>query len=549
VNNTESTVKKVSGNIVDILNASIYPCTLKIVNGKIAEIIENPHRYETYLVPGLVDAHIHIESSLLPPSEFARVAAIHGTVATVSDPHEIANVLGIAGVTYMVENASTAKVKFYFGAPSCVPASVFETSGASLNAEEVGKILKWDQIKFLGEAMNVPAVLNGDSQMMKKIQFARQHSKVIDGHAPGLQGKDLEKYIQAGISTDHECIDRDEALEKIRLGMKILIREGSAARNFDELLPLIEEYPESCMFCSDDKHPDDLIEGHINDLIRMALRSGLDIMKVLKVACVNPVLHYRLDVGLLRKGDPADFLVIDNLKDFRVLKTYIEGEVVAEEGTPLIPRITPRIVNNFTIREKAVSDFTLPAQKGNIRVIEIIEGQLITEKGTAVPKVIKGYVVPDIEKDILKIVVVNRYQDVPVAIGFIRNFGLKKGAIASSVAHDSHNIIAVGVTDGDICRAVNAIIKHKGGISAVSGERDLILPLPIAGIMSDEDYTQVARQYRTLDNAAKSLGSPLQAPFMTLSFMALPVIPHLKLSDRGLFDGDRFHFVSVFEEA
>ena len=537
----------VSGNIVDVVNSRIYPGTVKIVAGRIAEIIEESHPYETYLVPGLVDAHIHIESSMLPPSEFARVAAIHGTVATVSDPHEIANVMGTAGVKYMVENAGTVPVKFYFGAPSCVPASPFETSGASLGAEEVRELLQWDSIKFLGEVMNVPAVLNSDPEMMQKIRFAQQYSKPIDGHAPGLLGKDLQTYVRTGISTDHECISKEEAREKISLGMKILIREGSAARNFKELISLVEEYPDSCMFCSDDRHPDGLVQGHINELVKMALSTGLDIMKVLKAACMNPVFHYHLDVGLLRRSDDADFLIIDNLKDFRVLKTYIRGDMVAEEGVSHIPRITPKVVNNFTIRKKSVSDFALPANKGNIRVIEVMEGQLITRKGTAVSKVTNGYVLPDVERDILKIAVVNRYQDAPVAISFIKNFGLKKGAIASSVAHDSHNIIAVGVTDEDICRAVNAIIQHKGGISIVSGEKGMILPLPIAGIMSDRDYIQVAEKYREMDRAAKSLGSLLSAPFMTLSFMALPVIPHLKLSDKGLFDGDRFQFVDVFE--
>jgi adenine deaminase len=546
VRNRENNTKHVSGNIVDVVNSRIYPGTVQIVNGRITDIREEPHPCKAYLVPGLVDAHIHIESSLLPPSEFARAAVIHGTVATVSDPHEIANVMGTAGVRYMVENAATVPVKFFFGAPSCVPASPFETSGATLGPEETEELLRWDQIHFLGEVMNVPAVLHEDPQMMRKIRTAQQYGQVIDGHAPGLRGKDLEKYVQAGITTDHECISKEEAREKISLGMKIQIREGSAARNFEELIPLVEEYPDSCMFCSDDKHPDGLVEGHINDLVKMALSTGLDIMKVLKAACVNPVLHYHLDVGLLRRGDDADFLVIDNLKDFRVLKTYIRGAMVAEEGVSRIPRITPKVVNNFTIRGKSVSDFALVAKKGNIHVIEVVEGQLITRKGTVVPKVADGYVVPDVERDILKIAVVNRYQDAPATIGFIKNFGLQRGAIASSVAHDAHNIIAVGVTDQEICRAVNAIIQNRGGISAVAGERETVLPLPIAGIMSDEDYNQVAAKYREMDRTAKSLGSPLQAPFMTLSFMALPVIPHLKLSDRGLFDGDTFQFVDVF---
>jgi len=542
----EKNVKTVSGNIVDVLTSSVYPGTVKILNGRIIDIIRESSTYETHIVPGLIDAHIHIESSMLTPSEFARVAAIHGTVATVSDPHEIANVLGIDGVMYMVENAAKVPVKFYFGAPSCVPASPFETNGASLGEEEVVELLHLDHIKFLGEVMNFPAVLNGDLQMMRKIHTAQKYSKLIDGHAPGLRGKDLAKYVQAGISTDHESTSKEEALEKIGLGMKIQIREGSAARNFEELIQIGEEHYESCMFCSDDKHPDDLVKGHIDELVRRALNYGIDVMKVLKIACVNPVLHYGLDVGLLRKGDYADFIVIDNFKEFRILKTYINGEVIAEEGKSLIPQKSSKVTNNFKIGGKTVADFALPYKKGNIHVIEVIEGQLITKKSTAVPKIASGYVVSDVERDILKIVVVNRYQDAPVAIGFIKNFGRKRGAIASSVAHDSHNIIAVGVTDEEICRAINMIIEQKGGISAVSGERETILPLPIAGIMSNEDYAQVAQKYSEINQRVKSFGSPLQAPFMTLSFMSLSVIPHIKLSDRGLFDGDTFQFVDLF---
>jgi adenine deaminase len=546
VENRGNNTTTISGNIVDVVNSRVYTGTLKIVKGRIVDIIRESLRHETYLVPGLVDAHIHIESSMLIPSEFARVAAIHGTVATVSDPHEIANVLGTDGVTYMVENATRVPVKFYFGAPSCVPASPFETNGASLGKEEVEGLLHLDYIKFLGEVMNFPGVLNDDPVVMSKIRIAQKYSKLIDGHAPGLRGKALEKYACAGISTDHECVDREEALEKIRVGMKIQIREGSAARNFEDLIPILERHPESCMFCSDDKHPDELVRGHINNVVKRALNHGIDAMKVLKSASVNPVLHYGLDVGLLRVGDYADFLVINNLKDFTILQTYINGEMVAENGASLIPQTPSNVVNNFKIRGKTVADFALTAQRGNIQVIEAVEDQLITRRGIVTPKVVDGYVVSDVERDILKIAVVNRYQDAKAAIGFIKNIGLKKGAIASSVAHDSHNIIAVGVTDEEICRAVNLIIEQKGGISAVSGEREAVLPLPIAGIMSNGDYAQVAGKYHEMDRMAKSLGSPLHAPFMTLSFMALPVIPHLKLSDKGLFDGDTFQFVDVF---
>ena len=544
----EEDIKSLSGNIVDVLNSKIYPGTLKISNGRIIDIIRESSEYKNYILPGFVDSHVHIESSMLTPSEFARVAVIHGTVAAVSDPHEIANVLGVDGVKYMIENGKTTPMKFYFGAPSCVPASAFETSGASIGPEELEELLKLEEIKYLGEVMNFPGVLSGDSILDKKISIAKKYSKLIDGHAPGLRGKELMQYIDAGITTDHECLTKDEALEKIRLGMKVQIREGSAAKNAKDLMSIIEEHCEDCMFCSDDKHPDDLVKGHINDLVKMALNSGIDMMKVLTVACVNPVLHYKLDVGILQKGDSGDFLVVDNLHDFKILSTYINGQIVAGEGKSLINKVPSTILNNFNVGKKKKVDFALPRNKGNINVIEAIDGGLITNKLILIPRIVNGYAVSDVERDILKIAVVNRYSEEEVAIGFIKNFGLKKGAIASSVAHDSHNVIAVGVTDEDICRAANLIIENKGGISAISEEKEMILPLPIAGIMSNEDYSEVVNKYGAIDNMAKSLGSTLHAPFMTLSFMALLVIPKIKLSDMGLFDSEKFQFINIFEK-
>lgn len=541
-------IKTVNGNIVDVLNSRIYTGTLKICDGKIVDIVKGEKEYKNYIIPGFIDSHIHIESSMLSPSEFARIASVHGTVATVSDPHEIANVLGVDGVKYMMEDSKRVPVKFYFGAPSCVPATDFETSGAVIGVEEVEELLNLKEIKYLSEVMNFPGVVNDDPVINEKICIAKKYSKLIDGHAPGLRGKDLEKYVNAGITTDHETLTREEALEKIRLGMKILIREGSAARDFEELIPIIEDHYERCMFCSDDKHPDDLLKGHINELVKRALNYGIDPIKVLTVACVNPVIHYGLDVGLLRKGDYADFLVIDSLKDFNIIKTFINGEIVAKEGKPLIQGSLSKIVNNFEAGIKRVSDFFLPDKKGKINVIEAIDGQLITNRMVVTPKVVEGYVVSDVERDILKMAVVNRYRETKVAIGFAKNFGIKKGAIASSVSHDSHNIVAAGVTDEDIYRAVNLIIENKGGICAVSGDKEMVLPLPIAGLMSNGDYSDVARRYRDLDDMAKSMGSTLNAPFMTLSFMALLVIPKIKLSDKGLFDSERFEFIDVFQE-
>lgn len=541
----EEDIKSISGNVVDVLNAKVYPGTLKIAGGRIIDIVRENIAYENYILPGFIDSHIHIESSMLIPSEFARVAVLHGTVATVSDPHEIANVLGIDGVKYMLVNGKKSPMKFYFGAPSCVPASTFETSGASIGLKELEELFKLEEIKYLGEVMNFPGVLSGDSILHKKIGIAKKYSKLLDGHAPGLSGKGLKQYINEGINTDHECLTKDEALEKIRLGMKVQIREGSAAKNARDLMAVIEEHYEDCMFCSDDKHPDDLLKGHINDLVKMAINSGIHMMKVLKVACVNPVLHYQLDVGMLQKGDSGDFIVVDNLHDFRILSTHINGQMVAKEGQPLTTKVPSILVNNFKVGKKKVKDFALPQNEGHIHVIEAIDGSLVTNKLNLAPKIVNGYAVSDVERDILKIAVVNRYSETEVAIAFIKNFGLKRGAMASSIAHDSHNVIAVGVTDEDVCRAVNLVIENKGGISAISQEEEMVLPLPIAGIMSNKDYVEVAKKYSAVDTLAKSLGSTLHAPFMTLSFMALLVIPKIKLSDMGLFDSEKFQFTDI----
>ena len=544
---------KISGNIVDIIGGRVFPGLLEISDGRIARVVETDDcEYGVYIVPGFVDSHLHVESSMLTPSELGRVTVVHGTVAVVSDPHEIGNVLGVGGVKYMIEDGSRSPLKFYFGAPSCVPATFFETSGAVIGVREVEELLKMDEIRYLGEVMNFPGVVGDDPEVIEKIEIARRLSKPIDGHAPMLQGEELRKYAGFGISTDHECTTESEALEKIDAGMMIQIREGSAARNFNDLLSLLNEHHERCMFCSDDKHPDDLLKGHIRDLVKRGVDHGIDVMKLLQVASLNPVLHYSLDVGILRPGDPADFLVVDNLDDLNVLKTYIDGDLVAEGGNTLIPRRESRIVNNFKVREKRVEEFALPYRgeggARRINVIEAIDNQIITGKITATPKVVDGYVVSDTERDILKIVALNRYEERRPAIGFVRNFNLKEGAIASSVAHDSHNIIAVGVTDEEICRAVNLVIREKGGISAVSREIEAVLPLPVGGIMSNEDYRTVAEKYTRIDRIARELGSTLNAPFMTLSFMSLLVIPRLKLSDRGLFDVESFEFIDLFEE-
>jgi adenine deaminase len=623
----------VQGNLVDVLQKRIFPAEVTVKNGLIDSITEITGSFNSFILPGFIDAHVHIESSMLVPSEFAKLAVVHGTVATISDPHEIANVCGIEGVEFMIANGKTVPFKFHFGAPSCVPATTFETAGAALDAEDVKKLLESDDIFYLSEMMNFPGVLNGDEEVMKKINASLALNKPVDGHAPGLRGEVAKRYIaplnppeeeaspnpsQGGalpnaqsqpaepshqlvvnlklkdskvlpsgedlggavISTDHECFTKEEALDKLQYGMKIIIREGSAAKNFEALIDLLNDYPDMIMFCSDDKHPDSLVDGHINQLCARALAKGFDIFNILKAACINPVLHYKMKVGLLREGDAADFIIVKDLEKFETLQTYIEGTLVAENGQSLITTKQSQVINNFNCAKKKPEDFVykLPADHSqltihdsplttdnshlSIPVIEALEGQLITNKLFHSLEIKDGAVMSDVKNDVLKIVVVNRYNESPVAKAFIKNFGLKEGAIASSVAHDSHNIVAVGADDESICKAVNLIIEKKGGVSAASplppdlsgqalskGERlktpltEMLLPLPVAGLMSNEDGYKVASDYTAIDKMAKEMGSGLSAPFMTLSFMALLVIPHIKLSDKGLFDGDSFQFI------
>jgi adenine deaminase len=535
----------IQGQIVDIENRRIYSGEITVENGKIKSIIEKEHPVKTFLLPGFIDAHIHIESSMLVPSEFAKIAVLHGTVATISDPHEIANVLGVAGVHYMIENGKKVPLKFHFGAPSCVPATFFETAGAIIDSDQIAALMASPDIYYLSEMMNYPGVLFDDEEVLKKIAWAKQFNKPIDGHAPGLRGESIKKYISAGISTDHECFTYDEAAEKLSLGMKVLIREGSAAKNFDALIDLLPENYENMMFCSDDKHPDDLILGHINLLCARAIAKGFDVFKVLQMACVNPVNHYKMDVGLLKVNDPADFILVEDLVNFKVKETYINGELVAQNGQSFIKHVDFEKPNNFNTAKKEITDFEISGSAEKIRVIEALEGQLITNEIHCTPKIQDGKLVSDVETDILKMAVVNRYANTPPAIAFIKNFGLKKGAIASSVAHDCHNIVVVGTSDEEILSAVNLLIENTGGICAVKGNDKKSLALPVAGIMSDQNGLETGRLYQEIDAMAKELGSHLKAPFMTLSFMALLVIPDLKLSDKGLFSGNSFSFVDL----
>jgi adenine deaminase len=539
----------IGGQIVDLVNSRIFSGVVVVEDGKISKIEEQPVGNTQYIMPGFVDAHVHIESSMLIPSEFARLATCHGTVATVSDPHEIANVLGKEGVQYMIDNGKKVPFKFFFGAPSCVPATAFETSGSSLNAKDIEELMASDDIYYLSEMMNYPGVIFEDREVMEKIASAKRYGKPIDGHAPAVTGTDLQKYVAAGITTDHECFRQAGALEKISLGMKILVREGSAAKNFEALIPLMATHPDKLMFCSDDKHPNELVKGHIDDLVRRSIALGYNVMDVLKAASLNAVKHYKLNVGMLQKGDDADFIVVDDLHNPVAKQTYIKGVLVAENGVSNINYKETETPNKFIAHYIKAEELFVPDEGKQIKVIECLDGQLITKSFTTDPKVEKGGLVSDVERDILKMVVVNRYQPAKPAVCFIKNFGLKRGALASSVAHDSHNIVAVGVTDSDILHAVNLLIEHGGGVTAYCGTEMVAVPLPVAGLMSNEDGYLVAAAYENVDALAKRLGSTLYAPFMTLAFMALLVIPELKISDLGLFDITKFGFTSLYKES
>ena len=536
-----------SGNIVDLVKGQIFKGTVQVRSGKIVKIdADESVQEDQTILPGLIDSHIHIESSMLIPSEFARLAVVHGTVCTVSDPHEIANVLGIQGVKFMIENGKKVPFKFYFGAPSCVPATPFETAGAKFTPDDLEELLSMDEIHYLSEMMNFPGVIQGFPDEIKKIEIANKHNKPIDGHAPGVKGEDARKYAEAGVTTDHECFTMEEALEKIRYGMKIQIREGSAAKNFEALIDLMKDHADKVLFCSDDRHPDNLAEGHINTLVKRAIAKGYDPIQVLRSTIINPIAHYHLSVGLLQEGDPADMIVVDNLTDFNVKTTYISGIKVAENGKTLLNSVNETPINNFHATPISKEDIQVKDTGGKIRVIEPYDGELITGTVLMNTKSENGNLVSDPEKDVLKMVVLNRYEKAKPAIAFIKNVGLKSGAFASSVAHDSHNIVAVGTNDEEIVQAINAVIKSKGGVVVVNNRIEHLLPLPVAGLMSHEDGFEVARKYKDLDAMLHKMGATLQAPFMTLSFMALLVIPELKLSDKGLFDGNSFSFTSLY---
>ncbi|RAP35194.1 adenine deaminase [Candidatus Marinamargulisbacteria bacterium SCGC AAA071-K20] len=537
---------QIKGFIVDVVSKRIFSGKVIIEGTKVVDVIEEENDSNQFIMPGFVDAHVHVESSMLIPSEFARLAVCHGTVATISDPHEIGNVLGVEGVKFMIRNGKKTPFKFHFGAPSCVPATAFETAGATIGVQDIKDLLAMDDIHYLTEMMNFPGVLGEDPEVMAKIKAAKEAGKVIDGHAPGLRGDDAKKYSDAGITTDHECFTIQEALDKLKYGMKIQIREGSAAKNFEALINLLNQYPDKIMFCSDDKHPNDLAEKHINVLAKRAVAKGCDTMNVIRACTYNIVKHYSMNVGLLQKGDDADFCIVDDLVDFNCKATYINGALVSENGKTKIDSVVETPVNNFNCSPITINQIEVPATSTTIKVIDVEDGQLITKESKAELSAVDGNLVSDPSQDILKVVVVNRYFDAPPAVAFIRNFGLNQGALASCVAHDSHNIIAVGVSDQDIVNAINLVVESKGGVSLANGEEQSLLALPVAGIMTHKDGFETAAAYEKIDLRSKELGVTLESPYMTMSFCALLVIPELKLSDKGLFNGNKFEFTGLY---
>lgn len=534
--------KEIFGRLVNVKERSIYNARL-IINdrGVIESIVACDEAPEVFILPGFVDSHVHIESSMLIPERFSEAAIKHGTIAVVADPHEVANVAGVEGVKFMIENAKRSKLKVYFGAPSCVPASPIDECFTPFTSKEVACLLELPDVKLLAEMMNFPGVINGEESVSIILNEARRRGVPIDGHAPGLTGDALRKYVQAGITTDHECFTLAEAKEKIELGMKVLIREGSAAKNFDALHPIIGYKPQMAMFCTDDCHPDELIRGHINKHVKKALSLGYNIFDVLQVACVNPVEHYGLNLGLLQIGDPADFIIVDNLNDLNVLSTFINGEEIKYEQNQSISLKEPAYVfpEKYDISKINIT-FTPRKQ---VKVIEAIDGELITLKSSVVVKS-NGV---DLENDILKIAVISRYNGANVAAGLIKGFGIKRGAIAASIAHDSHHIIAIGVDDESLVEVIDFIIQNKGGVAYYDGNEIFGFELPFYGLMANVPASSAAFAYSQINEKVKSAGCTLKAPFMTMAFMSLSVIPHLKITPAGLFEVDTFSLTSLYE--
>lgn len=540
----------ISGNLIDVHNRSIYGVDLEFIDGIIVSISKSLNQYSTFISPGLIDSHVHIESSMLTPQRFSELIVPRGTIAVVADPHEIANVCGIEGVEFMIADSKLAQFKAFFCAPSCVPATPFETSGFSLGVSDVQGLMQRKEIVGLAEMMNFPGVLSGDAEIALKLHSAIEVNKPIDGHAPRLSGDALSTYIASGVRTDHECSSLEEALEKISKGMMVQIREGSAAKDFNVLASLIASHPDKIMFCTDDCHPDEIVKyGHIDEIVKRALALGYDIFDILKASSINPIQFYSLPVGQLRVGDRADFIVVDDLKNYNIIESYIDGKKVFGSGTFVLEQNKCDVINNFSANKISSNDLLLESiDNKRIRVINAMDGELLTTEVLYYPKIENGFIVPDVENDLLKLVVINRYKNSKPQVGFIKGFQLKEGAIGGSVAHDSHNLIFVGTNDMDIVNLANAIIEVKGGIGSCINAAIDILQLPIAGLMSSCSGAEVASDYERLNKTVKLMGTQLSAPFMTLAFMSLLVIPHLKLGDKGLFDSTNFKFVDLFED-
>ena len=537
----------VAGNIVDVVSKRIFKGELRVQGGFISSIKELENVPDCYILPGLVDSHVHIESSLLIPSRFADLVVRKGTLGVVTDPHEIANVLGEIGIDFMINDASKTPLEIRFGVPSCVPATPFETSGFKLGSNKVESLLKREEVVCLAELMDYPGVIRRDLEVMKKIVAAKRLGKKIDGHAPGLKGEDLKKYAAAGVSADHECSTIEEALDKIRLGMMIQIREGSAAKDFEALYSLIESHPDCVMLCTDDTHPDDLFEnGHIDNLIRKGLEKGCSLMNLLRASSYNAIKHYGLDLGLLQLRDSADFIIIDNPESFKVQSSYMKGNCIYKDGEVLFESHNEILLNNFYRKEIKLEDIQVEAKDCDVHVMTVSDGNLVTGWGSGRPKVEEGKLVSDTNKDLLKMVVMSRYNNEKPVVGFAQGFGFKKGAISASIAHDSHNIIAVGTKDSDILNALNTLIELKGGMVASEGNETRSVKLDVAGLMSNKRGEDLLVEYTYLSDFTKTFGSSFHSPFMTLAFMSLLVIPKLKLSDKGLFDVEQFKLIDLY---
>lgn len=564
--------------MLDVITDSIYPARISVEGGFFKEIVpivindDSELDISGIILPGFIDSHIHIESTMLTPAQFAKLAVRFGTTSVVCDPHEIVNVAGTDGIDFMIENSKSVPFNFYFSIPSCVPATCFETSGAILDSETIGELLKKDEAVALGEMMNFPGVINGDGEVLAKLEKAKELGKPIDGHAPLLSGKDLDKYIAEHISTDHECSNFAEAIEKKEKGMKIMVREGSSAKNMEALFDFSDRLdywknhesfgkmpnevlekrihlPIFDFIVSDDKHTTDLIKGHLNESIKKAIDLEVSPISAIEMVTVNPSTHYNLNTGAIVKGMQADYVVVDNLNDLNILKTYVAGKCVFDGENVLFDVEETEFKNTFDVSKKESEDFEISCDEpsADVNVIRCFNGELITEAESATLETKNGFVQPDLEEDILKIAVVERYGGNSIANGFITGFNLKKGAIASSVAHDSHNIVVVGTNSEDMANAVNCLIDNEGGFAIVDGDFEDSLALPIAGLMTNEDSHEVAEKLEKLHKTAADFGCKLDSPFMTMSFMALLVIPAIKISDKGLFDCINFEFIDVIK--